>query len=102
MLISLWLHFSTSEFKSSYTNLPKINRSLSNIGKGIPTWLLVLVYLIITALSLLNLSIEESFSIVLGGLSGLLYAFLLKKEIDLGAWMHRLLSSINNSLTPKS
>ncbi|MFM1930312.1 MAG: hypothetical protein RL387_1640 [Bacteroidota bacterium] len=75
--------------------------TLSNIGKGIPTWLLVLVYLIITGLSLINLSIEESFSIVLGGLSGLLFAILLKKEIDLGAWMHQLLRSINNSLTPK-
>jgi membrane associated rhomboid family serine protease len=75
---------------------------LSNIAKGIPAWLLGILYAIITALSLTTISIEESFSIVLGGLSGLLYAFLLKKEIDLGAWMHRLLSSINNSLTPKS
>ena len=77
-------------------------KTLSNIGKGIPTWLLGLVYLILTGLSLTQVSIEESFSIILGGLSGLVYAFLLKKEIDLGAWMHHLLRSINNSLTPKS
>lgn len=76
-------------------------KTLSNIGTGIPTWLLGIVYLIITGLTLSQLSLEESFSIVLGGLSGLLYAFLLKKEIDLGAWMHQLLKSINNSLTPK-
>lgn len=74
---------------------------LPNIAKGIPTWLLTLTYALITALSLTTISIQESISIVLGGLSGLLYAFLLKKEIDLGAWMHHLLSSINNSLTPK-
>ena len=76
-------------------------KTLSNIGSGIPSWLLGLVYLIITGFSLTHLSIEESCSIILGGLSGLLYAILLKKEIDLGAWMHQLLSSINNSLTPK-
>jgi len=77
-------------------------KTLSNIGTGIPTWLLGIVYLIITGLSFTQVSIEESFSILLGGLSGLFYAILLKKEIDLGAWMHHLLRSINNSLTPKS
>lgn len=77
-------------------------KTLSNIGTGIPTWLLGLVYLIITGLSLTQISVQESLSILLGGLSGLFYAFLLKKEIDLGAWMHHLLRSINNSLTPKS
>ena len=44
-------------------------KTLSNIGKGIPTWLLALVYLFITGLSLTQISIEESFSIILGGLS---------------------------------
>ncbi len=78
------------------------DKILINIGKGIPTWLLYIIYFIITTVSLTTLSKEESFSIVLGGLSGLLYALLLKKEIDLGAWMHQLLRSINNSLTPKS
>jgi len=77
-------------------------KTLSNIGKGIPAWLLIIIYLIITGLSFKDITIEHSFSILLGGLSGLLYAFLLKKEIDLGAWMHQLLRSINNSLTPKS
>ena len=77
-------------------------KTLSNIGTGIPTWLLGLVYLIITGLSLTQISVQESLSILLGGLSGLFYAILLKKEIDLGAWMHHLLRSINNSLTPKS
>jgi len=77
-------------------------KTLSNIGKGIPAWLLIIIYLIITGLSFKDITIEHSFSIFLGGLSGLLYAFLLKKEIDLGAWMHQLLRSINNSLTPKS
>jgi membrane associated rhomboid family serine protease len=77
-------------------------KTLSNIGKGIPAWLLIIIYLIITGLSFKDITIEHSFSIFLGGLSGLLYAFLLKKEIDLGAWMHHLLRSINNSLTPKS
>jgi membrane associated rhomboid family serine protease len=77
-------------------------KTLSNIGKGIPAWVLIIIYLIITGLSFKDITIEHSFSIFLGGLSGLLYAFLLKKEIDLGAWMHQLLRSINNSLTPKS
>ncbi|MEY4332917.1 MAG: hypothetical protein RLZZ196_1655 [Bacteroidota bacterium] len=77
-------------------------KTLSNIDKGIPAWVLIIIYLIITGLSFKDITIEHSFSIFLGGLSGLLYAFLLKKEIDLGAWMHQLLRSINNSLTPKS
>jgi membrane associated rhomboid family serine protease len=77
-------------------------KTLSNIGKGIPAWLLFIIYAVITGLSFTTISIEAWFSILLGGLSGLLYAFLLKKEIDLGAWMHQLLRAINNSLTPKS
>jgi membrane associated rhomboid family serine protease len=77
-------------------------KTLSSIGKGIPAWLLFILYAIITGFSFTTITIEAWFSILLGGLSGLLYAFLLKKEIDLGAWMHQLLRAINNSLTPKS
>jgi len=55
-------------------------KTLSNIGKGIPAWFLIIIFLIITGLSFKDMTIEHSFSIFLGGLSGLLYAFLLKKK----------------------
>jgi hypothetical protein len=44
---------------------------------------------------------QQQVATLVGGLTGLGYIFLLKKQIDLGNWMHRLLNLLNNSLSPK-
>lgn len=74
---------------------------LPNIGKGIPTWVLALAYFAMTLFSFTQTNIILNFSVVLGGLMGLIYTLLLKKEIDLGKWMHQLLRWLNNTYQPK-
>lgn len=72
-----------------------------NIGKGIPVWVLALAYFTLTLFSFTQTNIILNFSVVLGGLMGLIYTLLLKKEIDLGKWMHQLLRWLNNTYQPK-
>ena len=74
---------------------------LKNIGKGIPVWILALVYLIIQALSLEYASFALIASYLVAASTGLLYVMLLNKGNDLGKWMHQLLHLLNNSLAPK-
>ncbi|NQW78144.1 MAG: rhomboid family intramembrane serine protease [Chitinophagaceae bacterium] len=76
-------------------------RLLKNIGKGIPVWILALVYLIIQALSLEDASFALVVSYLVAASTGLLYVMLLNKGRDLGKWMHQLLALLNNSLAPK-
>jgi membrane associated rhomboid family serine protease len=77
------------------------HRLLKNIGKGIPVWILALVYLIIQALTLENASLALMISYLVAASTGLLYVMLLNKGNDLGKWMHQLLHLLNNSLAPK-
>ena len=76
-------------------------RLLKTIGKGIPVWILALVYLIIQALSLEYASFALIASYLVAASTGLLYVMLLNKGNDLGKWMHQLLHLLNNSLAPK-
>ena len=76
-------------------------RLLKNIGKGIPVWILAMVYLIIQALSLQEASLALIISYLVAATTGLLYVMLLNKGNDLGKWMHQLLHLLNNSLAPK-
>jgi membrane associated rhomboid family serine protease len=76
-------------------------RLLKNIGKGIPVWILVLVYLIVQALSLEHASFPLLVSYLVAASTGLLYVMLLNNGRDLGKWMHQLLALLNNSLAPK-
>jgi len=76
-------------------------RLLKNIGKGIPVWILVLVYLIVQALSFEHASFALLVSYLVAASTGLLYVMLLNKGRDLGKWMHQLLALLNNSLAPK-
>lgn len=80
--------------------LTPTQKLLPNIGKGYPVWMLVIIYGIVTTLSVTSLPIQKNIALLLAGFVGILYALLLKKEIDLGNWMHQLLHKINNSLTP--
>jgi hypothetical protein len=70
-------------------------RLLKNIGKGIPVWILVLVYLIIQALSSAHASLALLVSYLVAASTGLLYVMLLNKGRDLGKWMHQLLALLN-------
>ena len=77
-------------------------RLLKNIGKGIPVWILAMVYLIIQIVSLQEASLALIISYLAAATTGLLYIMLLNKGNDLGKWMHELLHLLNNSLAPKN
>jgi membrane associated rhomboid family serine protease len=85
---------------ASVTLAPRY-RLLKNIGKGIPVWILAMVFLIIQALSLQEASLALIISYLAAATTGLLYVMLLNKGYDLGKWMHQLLHLLNNSLAPK-
>ena len=76
-------------------------RLLKNIGKGIPVWILALIYLTRQAVSLEHASFALLASYLVAASTGLLYVMLLNKGRDLGKWMHQLLALLNNSLAPK-
>jgi len=76
-------------------------RLLKNIGKGIPVWILAIVYLIIQAFSLQDASLALMICNLVAATTGLLYVILLNKGNDLGKWMHQLLHLLNNSLAPQ-
>lgn len=71
-----------------------------NVANGIPTWLIFLIYLVVTMASLFQVPFLLASAVVIGGLSGGLYVYLLKRGIDIGNWMHLLLNKINKSLSP--
>ena len=75
---------------------------LTSIAGGIPTWVIAVFYTGSTGFTLLNNSWQQITAISIGALSGIVYTKLLKKEIDLGNWMHQLLRWFNNSLSPKN
>jgi membrane associated rhomboid family serine protease len=77
-------------------------RLLKNIGKGIPVWILAMVYLIFQIISLQEASLALIISYLAAATTGLLYIMLLNKGNDLGKWMHELLHLLNNSLAPKN
>lgn len=78
-------------------------RFFRNIGRGIPIWVLTLIYVLIdfagiatsgaayTAYSIAHLG---------GGFAGLLFVYLLRRGIDSGQWMHSLYHWVMNLFNP--
>lgn len=77
-------------------------RFLANAkGGGIPLWGVTIIYLSIAIPVISKQPWQQQIAVLLGGIVGFVYIFLLKKQIDLGKWMHQLLHLVNNSLSPK-
>lgn len=76
-------------------------RILKNVGGGIPTWILTLLYVIGQSLSIQKPSFALIISYLMAAGTGFLYVQLLNRGIDIGKWMHRFLYFLNNSLAPK-
>ncbi|MEI6190203.1 MAG: rhomboid family intramembrane serine protease [Chitinophagia bacterium] len=75
---------------------------LPHIGKGIPLWIISLLYLIIQIASLTQYQLANTIVTIIAGLVGTVYVLLLKKGTDLGKWMHNLLHWLNKSAAPKT
>lgn len=71
-------------------------------GTGaIPVWVIFAVYSVVQVAT--HVSGTPAFFLTwsVGGLVGILYMYLLKKKIDLGAWMHLVVVKFNRFMAPK-
>lgn len=75
---------------------------LPNIGKGIPLWVLSVIYLVLQIASLLKFQFVNSIVIMISAGMGIFYVLLLKKGIDLGKWMHNLIQWLNKIAVPNN
>lgn len=75
---------------------------LNNIGKGIPLWIISVIYIGLEVASLTKYQRVNSIVVIIAAGMSLVYVLLLKKGIDLGKWMHNLLFWLNKSAAPKT
>ncbi len=80
---------------------PNYQFKLSGTG-GIPVWAIFTVYVIIQVATNLSGTPVFFFTLSVGGFVGVSYMYLLKKKIDLGAWMHLIVQKFNGFMAPKA
>lgn len=80
---------------------PKYKFLANTKGGGLPLWILTLIYLALAAPTIMQQPWQLQVALLIGGLMGPGYIYLLKKQVDMGNWMHHLLKLLNNSLSPK-
>ena len=79
---------------------PSYQLKLRDTG-GIPVWAIFVVYFIVQVVTHLSGTPVFFFTLSVGGLVGVVYMYLLKKNIDLGNWMHVLVNKCNGLMAPK-
>lgn len=67
-----------------------------------PVWIFFVVYFVIQIATHLSGTPVFFFTLSVGGFVGVLYMYLLKKQVDLGKWMHQLVHIFNGFMAPKS
>lgn len=67
-------------------------RFFRSLNGGIPIWVLTLVYVLIDLAGLSTMGAAYSFSHLGGAVAGLLFIYLLRKDIDGSIWMNNLYS----------
>jgi membrane associated rhomboid family serine protease len=77
-------------------------RVLTHIRKGIPIWVLYVIYIVILLLSVASAPTAIGFSLIGGAGMGWFYAFLYHRGMDIGAWMSRAYHGLMNLFTPAS
>lgn len=83
------------------TFLSPNHRILTHIRKGIPVWVLFIVYLAINFLGFHSLYSETALAHFGGLLAGIVFIVLLKKGKNPGAWMNSFYFQLFNLFTPK-
>lgn len=79
---------------------PTYRIQLSGTG-GIPVWLIFTVYFILQVVTHLTGTPVFFLTLNIGGFLGVSYMYLLKKNIDLGNWMHVIVKKFNGLMAPK-
>ncbi|HEX6916126.1 MAG TPA: rhomboid family intramembrane serine protease [Chitinophagaceae bacterium] len=70
------------------------------LGNGIPLWILTAVFLVLD-LGTVSISLNLLVAHLAAGVSGYLFAFLIKKGNDPGAWMYRLAAKLADLFNPE-
>jgi len=83
------------------TFLSPKHRILTHIRKGIPVWILFVIYLAINFLGFHSLYSETALAHFGGLLAGIIFIALLKKGKNPGAWMNSFYFQLINLFTPK-
>ncbi len=75
-------------------------RFFKNINRGIPIWVLTLIYIFIDYAGIAGMSAAYSISHLGGAIAGGLFIFLMQRGIDGSKWMNRLYHWFMNLFTP--
>lgn len=75
-------------------------RMFPNLGSGIPLWSLMLIYAAVGMLPLINSQYQQVFAFLGGIFAGFIFIYFLKKDIDLGKWMHSFYKWITHIFNP--
>ena len=92
---------STMAVATATTFLSPGHRFFTHIRKGIPIWVLLVIYFIIDFAGVASLNAAYSLSHIGGMLAGLVFAFLLRRGMDGSIWMNALYFWMTNLFTPK-
>ena len=82
------------------TTLVPEYRFFRNINRGIPIWILTLIYILIDFAGVAGMGAAYSLSHLGGALAGILFVVLLNRGIDGSAWMNKLYNWFANLFTP--
>lgn len=82
------------------TTLTPQYRFFRNLNGGIPIWVLTAVYVLIDFAGVASLNAAFSLSHLGGAVAGFVFIFLLKKDIDTGAWMVKSYHWLMHLFTP--
>ncbi len=94
--------YGTTAIAIAVTTLSPSYRLFRNIGKGgIPVWILTGLYLLINFIYIFSGKNANSFAILGGALAGFLFVVLLRKNIDLSNWMHKVYNWVANLFNPQ-
>ena len=77
-------------------------RVLTHIRKGIPVWVLLLIFLVIDFIGFFPVSIAYVFAHMGGLLAGFLFVVLLNNGMDTSQWMNRLFYTVGHLFTPNT
>ena len=78
------------------------HRVLTHIRKGIPLWILLLIYVTIDLLGVLPVGTGYVIAHLLGLSAGIVFSLLLRSGKDSGAWINRFLFRAGNLFTPST
>ncbi len=82
------------------TTLSPDHRFFTQIRNGIPIWVLMGIYILVDFAGIAKLGAAYSLSHLGGALAGFLFVILLRKGIDLSAWMNRFYDWLMNLFNP--